>query len=312
MFYLRQRSLVWPSVAIARNVTIGRETYVREHSKIDSDCKIGSHCRIGRRVKIGKNSVIADHVRIGNDCIIESNSVVSQNLPSRAVFEGSPGKIVKLCGKPPAARHQPSAVESLHTLIENYEFDTVLDVGSGGGWHTNQFKLANKKVTCIDFGKSEYFHQGPEYDLVVGDFLSYVFEKKFDCIWASHVLEHQPDSSTFLKKIFSLLPEGGILAVSVPPLKNDIVGGHVTLWNAGLLLYQLIHAGFNCRNAAVKTSGYNITVIVRKETFDMPELSYDIGDIERLCPFFPVPVEQGFDGDIPELNWPSPKEKIGG
>ena len=46
----------------------------------------------------------------------------------------------------------------------------------------------------------------------------------------------------FLKKVHSLLNEGGYLAIIVPPRKPFIVGGHVTIWNAGLVLYNLILA----------------------------------------------------------------------
>ena len=108
----------------------------------------------------------------------------------------------------------------------------------------------------------------------------------------------------FLKKIFNDLKEGGILAITVPPLKHEIVGGHVTLWNAGLLLYQLVLAGFNCKEVSVKSYGYNISVVLKKQSIlNYPELSYDKGDIEKLHAFFPKGFYEPFNGDVRILNW---------
>ena len=56
-----------------------------------------------------------------------------------------------------------------------------------------------------------------------------------------------------------------LLAITVPPLKHSIVGGHINLYNAGILLYNLILAEFNCRDARIKQYGYNITIILEKE-----------------------------------------------
>ena len=58
----------------------------------------------------------------------------------------------------------------------------------------------------------------------------------------SHVLEHQFDPQRFLRKIYECLNPDGVLALTVPPRKDEIVGGHVSLWNGGLLLYHLVLA----------------------------------------------------------------------
>ena len=116
-------------------------------------------------------------------------------------------------------------------------------------------------------------------------------------------MEHQLNVNHFLKKIFSCLKDDGILAITVPPLKEEIVGGHVSLWNAGLLLYNLILAGFNCKDASVKSYGYNISVIVKKKKAKLPNLKFDNGDIRDLAEFFPFNATEGFDGQIQEWNW---------
>lgn len=147
----------------------------------------------------------------------------------------------------------------------------------------------------------------------VGDFMSDAFtggqSAGYDAVWACHVLEHQVDPGAFLRKARSFLKPGGVLAITVPPMKHQIVSGHVTLWNAGLLIYQLILAGFDCRNARVGTYGYNISVIVENVEAVLPVLANDEGDIEKLAPFFPGVVRAGFDGRLPDIRWIDPMDR---
>ena len=197
------------------------------------------------------------------------------------------------------------AEESLHRLLRQCRFETVLDVGCGSGRHARLFQEAGKQVTGIDIAP------GLE-GAIKADYLRHQFATPFDCVWVSHVLEHQLNVNQFLVKVFGDLKEGGILALTIPPLKHEIVGGHVTLWNAGLLLYNLILAGFDCSQAAIKCYGYNIGVITPKITAQIPRqaLRYDTGDIETLASFFPrVPGmhwSQSFNGRIKQLNWDRP------
>lgn len=170
----------------------------------------------------------------------------------------------------------------------------VLDIGSGSGEHAAAFRGSGFDVTTISLREPA--------DLV-GDYLAHVFSERFGLIWASHVLEHQPNVGAFLKKCRHDLAEGGWLAVTVPPMKDSVVGGHVAMFNAGTLLYHLILAGFDCRNAMVKTYDYNVSVIAQNIPATLPDLAMDCGDIERLDHLFPMPVVQGFDGRIESLNW---------
>src|SRR5690348_15095447 len=171
---------------------------------------------------------------------------------------------------------------------------TILDIGSGDGEHARGFEAAGCQVTTISLR---------EPASIIGDYMTHEFAEPFDCLWASHVLEHQPDCGAFLRKCYRDLKDGGTLAVTVPPRKDAIVGGHVSLWNAGLLLYRLILAGFDCKDASVLAYGYNISVIVARRAAVLPALAMDEGDIERLAQFFPLPVRQGFDGNIQRINW---------
>lgn len=178
--------------------------------------------------------------------------------------------------------------------LRGMSFRKVLDVGSGRGEWARIFRLIGKDVRTISLI--------PPADYVC-DYLD-ADTAGVDLIWACHVLEHQRNVGLFLDKCHADLKEGGILAITVPPAKANIVGGHVCLWNPGLLLYNLILAGFDCAKAMIKQYGYNISVIVRKEgSVDKSNLIMDAGDIESIAHYFPLPVAHGFNGNLGEVNW---------
>lgn len=199
----------------------------------------------------------------------------------------------------------PRARAAMAKLLRDHAFETVLDVGSGEGAHARVFRAHGKTVTALDFGTSLYFEKAAAHDEapIVGDFLALPEDRRWDCVWASHVLEHQPDPGRFLAKCRALLAPEGVLAITVPPLKHQIVGGHLTLWNAGLLLYQLCFAGFDCREAEIRSEGNDVSVILRNRARPEVPLDYDTGDVARLAPWLPPFCEEGFDGRVARWNW---------
>ena len=71
------------------------------------------------------------------------------------------------------------------------------------------------------------------------------------------------------------------------------------MWNAGLLLYNLVLAGFDCKEAFVCSYGYNVTVIVKKVGVEKLDLVYDNGDINRIAKYLPCEIaHEPFDGNI--------------
>ena len=193
--------------------------------------------------------------------------------------------------------HALDAVEKLNEVLPKNSL--VLDVGSGQKEkHAELIRQAGHTVETVDFYDNNTY---------TGDYNSLEIKKVYDGIWCAHCLEHQLNVQSFLKKIKSNLKEGGWLAITVPPLKHQIVSGHLSLWNAGLLLYNLIIAGFNCEDAKVKTYDYNISIVVKNKSFESPQLSYNHGDLITLYDYFPKQLERNkegfFDGQIKELNW---------
>jgi SAM-dependent methyltransferase len=184
--------------------------------------------------------------------------------------------------------------QAISLLCRDYNPTNVLDVGSGCGYIANLIRQRTEaNVYTTDIVESDY----------KGDFNTIEFDRTFDCITAFHVLEHQLNVHNFLVKIFNLLEEDGVFVVSVPPLKHAIVGGHVSLWNPGLLLYNLIIAGFDCSKARVGTYDYDCSVIVRKKKAILPPLCYDNGDIDALSKFFPFDAVESFNGSYININW---------
>lgn len=181
-------------------------------------------------------------------------------------------------------------------LIKEYLFKTVLDWGCGVD--------APHKMPFIRNGKDWYgFDSQKGWDDL--GFTIRVMPRKFDCVWCSHVLEHLYNPVATLADFRKQMDNGGVLAVTVPPLKHEIVGGHINLYNMGLLIYQLVLAGWDCKEAKGISDGYDISVIVqRTPDFARPALRNDEGDIELLAPWLPEGMaRQGFNGNISELNW---------
>lgn len=199
--------------------------------------------------------------------------------------------------------------QAMQKLLNDFEFKNVLDLGCGEGWHTRHFAKRGKKVTAVDYRQHERLNirelEKFNVEFIFQDIMEYTSVGQVDALWCSHVLEHQLNPNLFLIKLHSLLKEDGVLAITVPPLKHEIVGGHVTIWNAGLLLYHLVLAGFDCAGASILRYGYNISVIVNKRSIVLPkEIGFCNGDIEKLAKYLPTgELTQGFNGDIAEHNW---------
>ena len=203
----------------------------------------------------------------------------------------------------------------------HYEFQTILDIGLGDATSTDYFIDKGKQLTANGMYIQSYIPT-ETYDklsdactLIEADFLSKEFDKKlgsikFDAIWASHVLEHTRNPGLFLDKIFCLLKNEGVLFLIIPPLHTDLLGGHVTIWTPGLIMYNLILTGFDCRSVRVKNLSSSVAFFLEKhdirDQVDQLNLVQDFGDLHKpkLAQFFPLDIEHGADGNsFHDINW---------
>lgn len=187
--------------------------------------------------------------------------------------------------------------EAVVELLENYRFNTVLDIGSGNQEHARCFRHLGKSVITLD----------PVFDAdIKGDFLDYTPEEKFDLTWCSHVVEHQRNIGIFLDKIIECTKPNGIICISVPPeVSHFYILEHPNQFTGGMLLYHLILAGIDCRDAAVLTYGYNVSVIVRNKQHSLPRQSwnYDNEALEFLPKEMRVFGGHQLFGPIRQLRW---------
>ncbi|MDB5809996.1 MAG: hypothetical protein JWN94_2118 [Betaproteobacteria bacterium] len=209
------------------------------------------------------------------------------------------GKTDSTPATPPHEFDLEWGLHAIMRVVEEHNFQTVLDIGSGGGEHSRFFRHFGKDVYSINLaGNADY----------VGDFTQMKLERQFDVVWCSHVLEHQRNVGIFLEKVFAAVRDGGILAITVPCHPRErMIDGHLTSWNAGLLCYNLILAGFDCRDARVLQS-YELSLIVEKK----PALLALDGNLvapvmttplETLAQFFPFPVKTTANAEVLDVKW---------
>lgn len=113
-------------------IYIGAHTYINRHTFLDATlslnigmhCGIGPNCyitdhdhgldlafsplqqpmissptKIGDRVWIGANVTILKGVTIGNDAVVGAGSVVTKDIPEKAIAVGNPAKVIKYRGE---------------------------------------------------------------------------------------------------------------------------------------------------------------------------------------------------------------------
>lgn len=165
---------------------------------------------------------------------------------------------------------------------------TVLNVGVGGGLHSFLFMNEGHKVIGISPKPSHI--KNDQFTFIRG-LIEDVDIPTVDAIWSSMTIEHSQNVGMFLTKCRESVKPGGWFGVVAPTDKNDlVVDGHLNFWTPVSLLYNMVIAGWDCKNAKWYTKGRDIGLMVQRVDRPDVELVYDGGDLEKLQPYFPVPV----------------------
>ena len=178
-------------------------------------------------------------------------------------------------------------------LKEHHNFHSFLDVGAGEGCATKIMKFLGKDTVSIEPWETRPKY--PNSDVFIPDFrenyMDIKFDRQFDVIWCSHVLEHIKNPNIFLSKIFQDLKEDGILALIVPYNDGDnieyIVDGHINKYGIGVMIYTLITAGFNCSDISINLHGYEMVVFLKKKSTGLSTIGDTTRSFSDLIQFFP-------------------------
>ena len=180
----------------------------------------------------------------------------------------------------------------------NLKINTVLDVGSGGREHAKVFANSGFDVLCVDYGTSLYAQRSKidGVKIIYDDFNKFKSDKKFDLIWASHVIEHQKNVGLFIDKIIELCSDDGYVCITIPDPHRHLWGGHLTLWSPGLLAYNIVLAGLDISDAIFIRGNLETSIIFKLKKVVLPDnLTSDSGDIERLSHLLPSSLSEKSD-----------------
>lgn len=113
-------------------------------------------------------------------------------------------------------RHCSNAFLLFMEIYKGFKVKNLLDIGCFKGDFVN--KLRDK--TEIDVKGIDFDTYGGK-NVIQGDFMTYNFSEKFECVTLFNSLEHMLSPTETLQRIYDLMVDDGILMISVPNLINN-------------------------------------------------------------------------------------------
>lgn len=219
-------------------------------------------------------------------------------------------------------------MKEIFTLLKYAPKDitNLLDVGMGQGQIARYFSDLGVRCTGTglemeSYGIDEEEWKGNGINVVECPADNMPFDEgEFDCVVASHVLEHLSDTGKALQEFRRVLKDNGWLFIFVPEFSDYVCAGHInTGWNIGQLLYVLLLNGFDVKHGHFIHYGYSICAYVRKADIKLPPLRGDRGDIyildkAGLLPFSLNEDNSVIDGwssrSLKAVNWEGAEELL--
>ena len=147
--------------------------------------------------------------------------------------------------------------EAISNIGRKDVFD-ALDIGCGGGTllHTARKELSLKNVSGVELNEvyADLARRRLNADILNQDYVSGLFNNKFDLLINTKVLEHVPDPIPFLQQMHGDLKQGGLLFIEVPdvsdmfrlpPSNERFWIPHVQFFSANTLNALLRKVGFS-------------------------------------------------------------------
>jgi 2-polyprenyl-3-methyl-5-hydroxy-6-metoxy-1,4-benzoquinol methylase len=98
----------------------------------------------------------------------------------------------------------------------------LLEIGCNTGFFLKVAKDEGWEPVGVEISKTmaEIAHRQFEVETKAGDWVVQQYDKGFDAVYCSHVIEHIPDPSSWMKRFREVLNPGGILCLSVPNMNS--------------------------------------------------------------------------------------------
>jgi len=189
--------------------------------------------------------------------------------------------------------------------IGKEDISSALDIGCGGGTllFTAREQLSLTKVNGVELNETyaELARRRLDTSVLNTDYSSGLFNRKFDLLINTKVLEHVSDPIPFLKEMYEDLVDGGLLFIEVPDI-SDIYSlppaherfwiPHIYFFSCNTLTVLLATAGFQVISHRVITTHRNrsyLQFLAEKSkalTADTSSKPYDdIAGIKELVAF---------------------------
>jgi SAM-dependent methyltransferase len=173
------------------------------------------------------------------------------------------------------------------------DIQTILDIGCGAGHHSKYFKDRGMKPTGLDLFPDAFLYRD-EIPFLNCDYKD-LADQSFDAVFASHVLEHCPNTFDTLMAWRRKITPAGYLIVIVPTYAPVFCNDHwVTGWNIGQLAAMLVAAGFDCSQSVFVQTGIHVCGYGRKREFSPTRMN-----VPATLPYLPKGLRDRFYVDGP-------------
>lgn len=208
------------------------------------------------------------------------------DLEAHEIFYSSHYRNIYQTGTPEELffRQYFKAAQKIDKFVGNIKYDLTLEIGCGPGGILKYFEK-NKFSNVIGIDLDQRFLDygiKKELNLVNTSFENFNTTKKFDLIIICHVLEHVQNPIEILKKVISLLNEGGLVYIEVPSLESVNNGDYGGDLNNYFHIAHVSHSTEKSIKNLFNNSGYEIVkfnnsiqLLAKKSSKDFDEIKRD-------------------------------------